>query len=80
MLEVNDLQVSFIMERRELPILKDLSYSLEKGEVLALVGESGSGKSVHALALCSLLPDNARIKGSVFIIPFSAIFTLPVMM
>ena len=65
MLEVNNLQVSFIMEGRELPILKNLSYNLDEGEVLALVGESGSGKSVHALALCSLLADNAKIKGSV---------------
>lgn len=65
MLEVNNLQVSFIMEGKELSILKNLSYDLEKGEVLALVGESGSGKSVHALALCSLLADNAKVKGSV---------------
>lgn len=65
MLEVNNLQVSFIMEGRELPILKSLSYNLEKGDILALVGESGSGKSVHALAICSLLDKNAKVQGSV---------------
>lgn len=65
MLEVNNLQVSFIMEGRELPILKSLSYNLEEGDILALVGESGSGKSVHALAICSLLDKNAKVQGSV---------------
>ena len=65
MLEVNNLQVSFDVEGKEVPVLKNLSYTLKQGEVLALVGESGSGKSVHALALCALLADNAKVKGSV---------------
>ncbi len=65
MLEVNNLKVSFKIEARDIAVLKNLSYTLEKGDVLALVGESGSGKSVHALALCSLLADNAKVEGSV---------------
>ena len=65
MLEVNNLQISFKIGAKEIAVLKNLSYTLEKGDILALVGESGSGKSVHALAICSLLDDNAKIKGSV---------------
>ncbi len=65
MLEVNNLKVSFKIDTKEINVLKNLSYTLEKGDILALVGESGSGKSVHALALCSLLPDNAKVEGSV---------------
>ena len=65
MLEVNNLRVSFKIEAKDIAVLKNLSYTLEKGDVLALVGESGSGKSVHALALCSLLADNAKVEGSV---------------
>lgn len=65
MLEVNNLQVSFTLGAKEIAVLKNLSYTLEKGDILALVGESGSGKSVHALAICSLLDDNAKVKGSV---------------
>ena len=65
MLEVNNLNVSFDIEAKQVAVLKNLSYKLEEGDILALVGESGSGKSVHALALCSLLADNAKVKGSV---------------
>ena len=65
MLEVNNLNVSFDIEAKQVAVLKNLSYKLNQGEVLALVGESGSGKSVHALALCSLLDKNAQVKCSV---------------
>ena len=65
MLEVNNLSVSFSVEAKQVAVLKNLSYKLEEGDVLAVVGESGSGKSVHALALCSLLADNAKVQGSV---------------
>ena len=65
MLKVDNLRVSFKIEAKDIAVLKNLSYTLEQGDVLALVGESGSGKSVHALALCSLLADNAKVQGSV---------------
>ncbi len=45
--------------------VRDLSFSLEPGEVLGLVGESGSGKSVTSLALMRLLPPNARVRGEI---------------
>ncbi len=60
-LEVSGLHVSF----GDFMAIKDLSFSLEEGKVLAVVGESGSGKSLTALALMKLLPKNAAIKGKI---------------
>jgi microcin C transport system ATP-binding protein len=52
LLEVRDLSVSF----GATPAVKRISFTLNRGETLALVGESGSGKSVSALSLLQLLP------------------------
>src|ERR1700739_1179490 len=57
MLEVRDLSISFDSDEGRNPAVQGLSFSLEKGETLAIVGESGSGKSVTALALTRLLPE-----------------------
>jgi microcin C transport system ATP-binding protein len=56
LLEVNDLHVDFKVEARTLHAVRGVSFSLDKGETLAIVGESGSGKSVTALSLLQLLP------------------------
>ncbi len=45
------------------PVLKDISFRVPPGRVVALVGESGSGKSVTAQAAMGLLPTNARVTG-----------------
>lgn len=42
-------------------IVSDLSFTIEKGQTLALVGESGSGKSMTALAMMQLLPQSVRV-------------------
>ena len=59
LLEVKDLEVSFGATRA----VRGVSFSIAKGETLALVGESGSGKSVSALSVLKLLP--VEPKGSV---------------
>ncbi|MCB1330774.1 MAG: ATP-binding cassette domain-containing protein, partial [Maritimibacter sp.] len=64
-LDVRDLTVSFRQDGVEHPAVKGVSFHVDKGETVALVGESGSGKSVTALSTVSLLPDSARVAGSV---------------
>ena len=64
-LEVNDLDVSFPSEAGRVHAVRGLSYQVSRGEVLGIVGESGSGKSVSSLAVMGLLPDQARITGSI---------------
>ena len=45
--------------------VRNVGFSLRRGETLGLVGESGCGKSVTALALMGLLPDSAVVRGSI---------------
>jgi peptide/nickel transport system ATP-binding protein len=65
LLEVRDLTVEFAGDDGVIPAVRGLSYTLSPGEVLGIVGESGSGKSVSSLAVMGLLPESARVTGSV---------------
>jgi microcin C transport system ATP-binding protein len=56
LLDVRDLSVAFRQDGRETLAVDHVSFTIEKGETLALVGESGSGKSVSALSILKLLP------------------------
>lgn len=61
-LEVKNLSVSFHSTVGEVQAVRDVSFSLKKGEVLAIVGESGCGKSVLCKSIMKLLPGSAQIK------------------
>ncbi|OBH34977.1 peptide ABC transporter ATP-binding protein [Mycobacterium sp. E342] len=65
LLEVADLAVSFPTDGEPVTAVRGISYSIAPGEVVAMVGESGSGKSVSAMAVVGLLPEYARVRGSV---------------
>lgn len=57
LLEVKNLMVGFSLEgKQQPPVVDNVSFHLDKGEVLGIVGESGSGKSVTALSILGLLP------------------------
>ncbi len=63
LLEIKNLSVSFRTPQGEVEAVRDVSFSLYPGEVLAIVGESGCGKSVLCRSIMKLLPRNAWIKG-----------------
>ena len=65
LLEVKDLNVTFETADVAVPAARGMNYHIDAGEVVALVGESGSGKSTAAMAVVGLLPEYARVSGSV---------------
>ena len=56
LLEIKNLQVDFVTEIGTTTAVKDISLTVNRGEIVAVVGESGSGKSVTALSILQLLP------------------------
>ncbi|MCK0526329.1 ABC transporter ATP-binding protein [Anaerobiospirillum sp. NML120449] len=61
LLEVENLTTEFTTRRGKVRAIRDVSFSIGKGEILALVGESGSGKSVTSLSIMGLLNSNGRV-------------------
>jgi peptide/nickel transport system ATP-binding protein len=66
LLTIQDLSVEFITETGTTQAVKNISLTVNRGEILAVVGESGSGKSVTALSILQLLPSPpAKYKGAI---------------
>jgi len=63
MLRLSDLSVDFVKDMSSIRAVNDVSFRINKGEVLALVGESGSGKTMTALSIMRLVPPPGRIVG-----------------
>ena len=64
-LDVQNLNVKFRQDGSFVHAVRNVSFTVAKGETLAIVGESGSGKSVTALSTVSLLADSAQVTGSI---------------
>jgi peptide/nickel transport system ATP-binding protein len=56
LLDIRNLSVDFISEKAITIAVRNISFTLRRGEVVAIVGESGSGKTVTALSILKLLP------------------------
>lgn len=63
LLEVNHLTTRFKLKKGTVNAVNDVSFSMEKGEILAIVGESGSGKSVTSLSIMGLISSPGKIAG-----------------
>jgi len=76
-LEVQDLSVHFGRGEGLVKAVDGISFSICRGETVALVGESGSGKSISALALTRLAPRAAAYAGGRVIFEGADMLTLP---
>jgi len=65
LLEVDALRVTLQTARGPADALRGISFSMQRGDTVGLIGESGCGKSITALALMGLLPDGAKVAGSI---------------
>lgn len=67
LLSIQNLSVDFISESVITPALRNISFSIKRGEITAIVGESGSGKTVTSLSILRLLSETAHFKsGEIF--------------
>ena len=62
-MSIRHLSVQFGNKTEKHRAVKDISFDIKKGELVAIVGESGSGKSVTALSLLQLLPRQSKVTG-----------------
>ena len=62
LIEVKNLNLGFNLSNGFIQVIHNVSFSIKKGETLAIVGESGCGKTLSAMSILNLLPKNAQIK------------------
>ncbi|MCW2750695.1 MAG: transporter [Aeromicrobium sp.] len=77
-LDVQGLTVDFVTDHGWTRVVSDVSFSIGRGEILAVVGESGSGKSVMGLACLGLLPKNtSRVSAGSVAFKSNQVLSLP---
>ena len=65
LLDVRDLRIDLPTAEGWARVVEDVAFSLDAGGSLGVAGESGSGKTMLSLALMGLLPEGARVSGSI---------------
>lgn len=65
LLVVDNLSIAFPEAHGDVDIVDRVSFDVRPGETMGLVGESGCGKSLIATAIMGLLPESARVRGSI---------------
>lgn len=63
-IKIKDLNISFKNRNEAVNVIKNISFTIKKNEIIGIVGESGSGKSVSSLAILGLLPKKNTVFGS----------------
>ena len=63
LLDVKNLSTEFYVKRGTVKAVNNVSFNVDKGEILAIVGESGSGKSVTSLSVMGLVRDPGKVTG-----------------
>ena len=63
MLDVQDLTTHYLTIRGQVRAVDDVSFQVDKGEMMGLAGESGCGKTTVALSLLKILPQEGKILG-----------------
>ena len=62
LVRIENLAIDFSTAYGDVAAVRDVSFSIRKGEVLGIVGESGSGKTVACRAILKLIAENARVR------------------
>ena len=60
-LEVKNLDIQYLTRKETINASQNVSFNLERGEILGIVGESGSGKSTVANAIINLIDNLVRL-------------------
>ncbi|MGD2115518.1 MAG: ABC transporter ATP-binding protein [Acidobacteriota bacterium] len=76
LLAIDGLTVDVPSPRGPVPVVREISFRLESGEILGLVGESGAGKSLSAYAMTGLLPPGVQVSAGRVLLDGADLLTL----
>lgn len=77
LLKVSDLSVGFQENKEYQEVVKGISFSVGKGEVVGIVGESGSGKSITSLTIMDLMKHTGKVDHGEILFEGRSLLTMP---